>query len=88
MGDGGHLGRGDAAAAVQGGEYFTEGNHFAANTGLLFYQYNLVALICEIQGSLHPGNAAAYDKSIDLDFSQGYISSVLFIGVKLNVVFI
>ncbi len=36
MGDGRHLGRGDAAAAVQSGKYFAEGDHLAANTGLLF----------------------------------------------------
>ena len=65
MGDSGHFRRGDAAAAVQGGEDFAEGNHLTTDTGFLFYQSDLVALICEIKGSLHSSNAAAYDKSID-----------------------
>lgn len=50
----GHFRCSNAAAAVQGGEYFTESNHLAANTGFLFYQSDLVTLIGQIKRCLHP----------------------------------
>ena len=64
VGNCGHLGGGDAAAAVQGGEDLAEGDHLAADAGFSFHQSDLVALICQIQGGLHPSNTAANNQCI------------------------
>ena len=77
MRDGRHFRSSDTTAAVQGRKDFAECDHLSANAGFFFNQGYLIPLISQVKGRLHPGYTAANDKSIDLDFSQDFISSYL-----------
>ena len=63
---GGHLGGGDAAGAVERGEDLAEQDHLAADAGVLLDDEHLVAHVAELEGRLHPADAAADHESVVL----------------------
>jgi hypothetical protein len=64
MSDSRHFGCGDTTATIQGRENFAQGNHFAPNASLPLHQGDLIALIGQIQRTLHARNPAAHYKGI------------------------
>ncbi len=61
-----HLRRGDAAGAVQGGEDLAQQDHLPADAGVLLHDEDLVAHVAQLQGGLHPPDAAAHDEHVIL----------------------
>ena len=59
VGRGSHLGGGDAAGAVQGGEDLAQRDHLAAHAGFALHQRHLEALVGEVNRGLQAGDAAA-----------------------------
>ncbi len=64
MGRGRHLGRGDAAGAIQGGKDLGEPDHLAADGGVFFHQGHRKVLVGKIQGRLQPGDATAQNQGV------------------------
>ena len=61
-----HLGRGNAARAVQSREDLAQQDHSSADAGFLLDHQDLVAHVAELEGRLHAGDAAANDEGVVL----------------------
>ena len=74
--DGGaHLGRADAAGAVERGEDLAEQDHLAADARLLLDDQDLVAHVAELERRLHAADAAADDERVVVLASRSHAAA-------------